>query len=497
MKNHFAQLTISGNATFSLLMMAGLFLTFLIQPAKAETIITTGTTLRVTAGTTMVSSENILIKSGATLNNAGTVIARKNVVNENAAANSLGAGTLQMAGTAQQTISGSNTIQNLVINNAAGIVNGGQTRVDGVLTMTSGRITLGSNHLTLGPAATIAGAPSSSAMVVATGSGELRKSFASAGSFTFIVGDNTGTAEYSPVTLTFSGGTYGGSNYAGINLVNAAYPGVSGSYLNRYWAVTQSGIAGFSCNATFQYTTTDVVGVESSILCVRVLPAPPTTFQPANTVLHQLTANALTAFGTFTGRLPFTDKTLNLTLFLESLYNGSSTMRKAQNAGGAQFPGTTADQIQVELRNSANYSNVVYTASNVNLSTSGLATATIPSAYGSSYYLTIKHRNSITTVSAAPVSMAASTVSYQFNAPAKAYGGNLLLMIDGVYTIYGGDVNQDGSIDTSDITLVDNDASSFASGYIPSDSNGDGSVDTGDITMVANNAANFVSSITP
>ncbi|MDY0342347.1 MAG: hypothetical protein RBR28_02170 [Lentimicrobium sp.] len=497
MKSYFTQLLLSKKAAMSSLLMAGFTLFCLSQTASAENIITAGTTLRVTAGTTLVSVENILIKSGATLNNSGTVIARKNVVNQNVAANSLGSGTLQMSGTVQQTISGSNIIQNLVINNAAGIVNGGQTRVDGVLTMTNGRITLGSNHLTLGAAASIAGVPSASAMVVATGSGELRKSFSSAGSFTFIVGDNTGTAEYTPVTLTFSGGTYGGSNYAGVNLINSAYPGASGSYINRYWMVTQSGISGFTCNATFQYTVADVTGVESSILCVRVLPEPPVTYSPANTVLHQLTANALTAFGTFTGRMPFTDKTLNLTLFLEGLYNGGSTMRKAQNAGGPQFPGSTADQIQVELRNAANYSNIIYTAGNVNLSTTGLASATIPAAFGGSYYLTIKHRNSIATVSALPVSLSAATTNYSFNAPSKAYGGNLLMMIDGVYAIFGGDVNQDGAVDISDMTPIDNDASNFLNGYLTTDINGDASVDISDMTIVDNNASSFVSSITP
>lgn len=497
MKSQIAQSVHLGKATLSFLLMTGFFLTCLNQYSWAENIITSGTTLRVTPGTTLVSVENMVIKNGATLNNAGTVIARKNVVNENAAANSLGTGTLQIAGTVQQTISGTNIIQNLVINNAAGMVNGGQTRVEGVLTMNSGRIILGSNHLTLGTAASIAGVPSASAMVVATGSGELRKSFSSAGSFTFIVGDNMGTAEYTPVTLSFSGGSFSGSNYAGLKLTNAAYPGSGSNYLNRYWVVTQNGITGFTCNATFQYTVADVTGSENTLLCVRVLPEPPVSFNPANTTLHQLTANGLTTFGTFTGRSALTDKTLNLTLFIEGLYNGGGTMRKALNGTGPQFPGTTADQIQVELHNPANYSNIVYTSGNVNLSTTGQASMTIPAAYVGSYYLTIKHRNSIATVSSTPVSMAGTTITYPFNVPAMVYGGNLLMMIDGVYAIYSGDVNQDGSIDTGDMSPVDNDASNFATGYLSTDVNGDGSIDTGDMTIIDNNASSFVGSITP
>jgi hypothetical protein len=151
----------------------------------------------------------------------------------------------------------------------------------------------------------------------------------------------------------------------------------------------------------------------------------------------------------------------------------------------------------VELRNAANYSNIVFTASNVNLSTTGLASATIPAAFGGSYYLTIKHRNSIATVSALPVSLSAATTNYSFNAPSKAYGGNLLMMIDGVYAIFGGDVNQDGAVDISDMTPIDNDASNFLIGYLTTDINGDAGIDISDMTIVDNNASSFVSSITP
>ncbi len=483
---------------FSVMLIALATLVFLpMTNLVAEIIISSGTTVRVTAGTSIVSQTAITMRNGSSLTNLGTIILSGNLNNENAAVSNLGAGTISMSGTALQTINGQNSFGNLTLNNTAGVNLNGNTSVNGMLTLTSGRLNLGSNNLLLGSSATVAGVPSSSAMVVATGTGEMRKSYSGPGTFTFPVGDNTATAEYSPVTLSFSGGTYGGANYVGVNLINAAYPGTTGSYIKRYWNLTQSGISGFSCNATFQYTVADVVGVESSILCMRVLPGAPVSFQPANTVLHQLTANALTSFGTFTGRLPFTDKTLNLTLFLEGLYNGSSTMRKAMNAGGPQFPGTTADQIQVELHNPANYSNIVYTASNVNLSTTGQASTTIPSAYSGSYFLTIKHRNSIETVSSASVSMAGATINYNFNVPAKAYGGNLVMMIDGIYTIYGGDVNQDGTVDISDMTLADNDAAAFINAYVPTDINGDATVDISDMTIIDNNASSFVTSVTP
>uniref|UniRef100_UPI00345E65C1 dockerin type I domain-containing protein n=1 Tax=Lentimicrobium sp. TaxID=2034841 RepID=UPI00345E65C1 len=129
--------------------------------------------------------------------------------------------------------------------------------------------------------------------------------------------------------------------------------------------------------------------------------------------------------------------------------------------------------------------------------TNGQAVITVPGAFSGSYYITIRHRNSLATTTAAPVSFSASNVALNLDHPSKAFGGNLLMMIDGKYVIYGGDVNQDGSVDTADMTPVDNDASAFVTGYLATDVNGDGTVDTGDMTIIDNNAAAFVSSITP
>jgi hypothetical protein len=191
-------------------------------------------------------------------------------------------------------------------------------------------------------------------------------------------------------------------------------------------------------------------------------------------------------------------KTLNLKLYLEGLYAGGGTMNQASDATGPHFGAGIADQITVELHNTSNYATVVYTASNVNLGTNGVATFTLPGTYGGSYYVAIKHRNGITTVSANPVSFASSPFSYTFSDNAnKAFGNNMVQMEDGTFALYCGDVNQDGTIDTGDYGLVDNDASDFVSGYVSTDVNGDGSVDTADFTSIDNNNSSFVGSVTP
>ena len=275
------------------------------SPARADNVITSGTTFKVTSGTTVVSTENLVVKSGATLDNAGTLILKKGLTTEYATPNSIGSGTAEFSGTANQTISGQNIVQNLIANNAAGVTIGGNTRVNGTLTLTSGKVTLGSSNLLLGPAATIAGTPSATVMIIVTGTGELRKEFPSGftGAFNYPVGDDTGTPEYSPVTLTFTGGNFGSGNWAGVSLKNTVYPdpNITGNYLNRYWALSQSGIANFTCNAAFQYVAADVTGNENKISCTKITPASWVTYGLTNAAAHQLTAQGIVSFNAFTG----------------------------------------------------------------------------------------------------------------------------------------------------------------------------------------------------
>ena len=192
-----------------------------------------------------------------------------------------------------------------------------------------------------------------------------------------------------------------------------------------------------------------------------------------------------------------TTKTLNLYALLEGLYNGSGTMHQANDESGEHFGTGIADLVDVELHNSSDYSIVEFNAANIELSTAGNAVISIPPALSNSYYITIKHRNSIETTSSVPVLFSGPVISYAFDLPAKAFGDNLLEMIDGYYTIYGGDVNQDGIIDTGDGTPIDNDQFLFISGYVVTDVNGDGTVDTGDGTIVDNNQFFFVGTLLP
>ena len=193
---------------------------------------------------------------------------------------------------------------------------------------------------------------------------------------------------------------------------------------------------------------------------------------------------------------PALAKQIFLTLYLQGLWNGSG-LNKAQSEAGDAYPGDVADKVQIELHNAINYNTVVYTASGVNLTTAGQASVTVPAVHTGSYYLAVKHRNSIETVSALPLALSGTSISYDFTDNAgKAFGDNMKAL-DGIYVIYGGDVNQDGAVDGLDMIPVDNQAANFGTGYIPEDLNGDGSIDALDMIVLDNNAAGFVAAILP
>jgi len=197
-------------------------------------------------------------------------------------------------------------------------------------------------------------------------------------------------------------------------------------------------------------------------------------------------------------------RNLDLKLFLEGLYNiANGNMNKTQdyvNDGFEdKFPGTVADQITIELYETGNYAGgAVYSAPNTDLNQDGSSSISIPSSYNSEYYVTVKTRNHIETVSYASIDFGGGHVSYDFStSAAQAYGNNQVELESGVYSFYVGDIDQNGVINVTDRTLLNMDLANVVVGYVVTDLDGNGTVNVTDRTRLNVNIFKVISKQTP
>jgi len=184
-------------------------------------------------------------------------------------------------------------------------------------------------------------------------------------------------------------------------------------------------------------------------------------------------------------------KMFNGKLFLESLYSGNNLMNQARDISATEFGSGIADQITVELHNNNAPYSVAYTYTPVNLNTDGtFLIPSIPCDITGSYYLVIKHRNSIETWSSTALNFGnPSSLTYDFTVSAGQVYGNNEKTINGIYAIWGGDASRDGIVDGSDMAMVDNNSRPpILMGYHPEDINGDGMVDGSDMAIIDNNS---------
>ena len=125
------------------------------------------------------------------------------------------------------------------------------------------------------------------------------------------------------------------------------------------------------------------------------------------------------------------------------------------------------------------------------------ATAFFNNAVTGSYYLVVKHRNSVETWSAAPIAFVkGSTVSYDFtDAQTKAYGNNLVQVSSSPerWAMFGGDSNRDGYVDPLDMSMIDQDSFNYVSGPgVATDINGDHFIDPLDMSIADQNSFSYV-----
>jgi len=210
--------------------------------------------------------------------------------------------------------------------------------------------------------------------------------------------------------------------------------------------------------------------------------------QPPNAVVSQQIADALhnvsdhlPVMATFSFEATYIEISPFTALF-EGFYNGTSMEE---------------DTITVELHNSITPYELVDEAKIV-LNSDGQGTGRFYFAENNTpYYIVVKHRNSIETWSAVPQTFTTSSLSYDFTTGSdKAYGNNLKL-IGNKWCIYGGDVNQDGFVESTDVSLVFIDNVNGLSGYVNTDLNGDMFTEVEDLNIVYINNVLGVEKQTP
>ncbi|MEP7164511.1 MAG: choice-of-anchor D domain-containing protein [Ferruginibacter sp.] len=191
--------------------------------------------------------------------------------------------------------------------------------------------------------------------------------------------------------------------------------------------------------------------------------------------------------------------TLNLKVYLQGYYTGSGTMQPVlNNQAVLNSLASETDTIVVELHDQSSFA--LIESRQALLRTDGISSPVFSQPPGS-YYVAIKHRNTVQAWSANAIDCSVSTALYDFSIAAnKAMGDNQVEVEPGVWALFTGDINQDDYIDGNDFPQYDSESASgglYDGAYTPTDMNGDGFVDGNDFPVYDINSAGSVSAVHP
>lgn len=235
------------------------------------------------------------------------------------------------------------------------------------------------------------------------------------------------------------------------------------------------------------------------------------SLQPYRTVVTAYVGPATSKVNTMITLAESHSKTLNLTVITEGLWDeGTASLKKVQDADADynqfdKFPGLTCDTVTIQLAETTDPYNILYSASGINLNTNGRCRISVPGNLAGNYYIIVKHRNSVETWSkSAGESFAGNSTTFDFTTSAsQSFGSNMKEVSVGKFALYSGDVSgptpdtQDGYIDLYDLNAVYNLNVESAYGFRTEDITGDGFVDLSDLNIVYNNNVNSVGMNTP
>lgn len=164
------------------------------------------------------------------------------------------------------------SLGNFTINRTSGAVAcvmGSPLTIATNLNLTAGILDLDTTIFTMNSTATISGASVNNFIIAdnAVG-GILRRQYNALGSFTFPIGDKTGTIDYSPATVNLTAATgLGTTSFIDVAVNDSKHPNMDATthFISRFWVVNRSGtINAPTYSFTSNYLPADINGTETT-----------------------------------------------------------------------------------------------------------------------------------------------------------------------------------------------------------------------------------------
>lgn len=175
-------------------------------------------------------------------------------------------GTLTFSGTAAQQALGTFTVNRTA--GAIACLMGSDLTVNTALNLTAGIVDVDNRTMTINNATTVSGAGTNSFIIADNAfGGVLRRQYSAVGSFTFPIGDKTGTMEYSPASVNLTAGAVTATSYIAVSVNDSKHPDMNAPthFISRYWTVNRVGTINtptYTFNGT--YLPADINGTETS-----------------------------------------------------------------------------------------------------------------------------------------------------------------------------------------------------------------------------------------
>ncbi len=212
-----------------------------------------------------------------------------------------GNNTLTFNGTADQLVySNGNDLKKIsIVKSSGNVLLKENTTISDQITFTSGDLDIGNFDLTIDKSTSLTGAGASS-HIITSGTGVVKCTYPSVGSFTFPLGDGT---NYTPFTFNLTSASIASGAYITMNLTPSASGDLtSTSYINRSWTLEQNGgLSSYNYDVDYYYEQNDVVGNEADIIPTKISGG--TIIQTTNANLMNINTNHVS----FTGLTSFSE----------------------------------------------------------------------------------------------------------------------------------------------------------------------------------------------